>query len=94
MLGQSSKDSVRSTTCQFKATLSRLGDGQRVAEVAGVHLGVPDYLLLHGQHADFLALVQARGYKGFWQGGDHSMVEMVTRWDTTFPDTPGMSDFA
>lgn len=33
MLGQRSKDSVHSTTCQFKATLSRLGDGQGVAEV-------------------------------------------------------------
>lgn len=87
MLGQSSKDRVHSTTCQFKATLSRLGDGQGLAEAVGVHLGVPEHFRMQldmGSMLVLFSLGSSQRVQGFWQGGDNSMVGEVTRGGTTF----------
>lgn len=56
----------------FKATLSRLGDGQGMAGVAGVQLEVPDHLQVQldtGSMLCSLALVQARGHRALARRG-------------------------
>lgn len=100
MLGQGSENSVHSTTCLLKATLSRLGDGQGNGRGGRSTTGsprCPPDAAGRGQHAGLFSLGSSQRVQGSWQGGDHSILGMVTRGHTFFFffffDALGMSAF-
>lgn len=67
-----------------------------MAEAAGVHLGVPDHFRIQLNTGSMLVLSSlgsSQRVQGFWQGGDNSILGVVTRGGTTFSDAPGMSAF-
>lgn len=74
--------------------------GRGTAEAAGVQLGVPDALQMQldvGSMLGLFSLGSSQRVQGSWQGGDHSMLGMVTRGDSFFLfcffDALGMSAF-
>lgn len=67
--------------------------GRGLAEAAGVHFGVPDHFRMQLDMGSMLVLSSlgsSQRVQGFWQGGDSSIVGVVTR-GTIFSDAPGMS---
>lgn len=67
--------------------------GRGLAEAAGVHFGVPDHFRMQsdmGSMLVFSSLGSSQRVQGFWQGGDSSIMGVVTR-GTIFSDAPGMS---